>query len=271
VHKDELALNVGTSLTEKGTMLSANLAYPSVVSTLGDMTTTTKGILIGLYAEGKSGRDFMRVKQQIANACKNEAEFRRKFHCPAGVDVNKAIMETKNLPYFTAQGVALGIAYASSLSGDTVASVLIGGMCTVMNGAFEVRAGQMLQFYFDFEAGAFHRDNGVHPAGTRKKGANILFGGNHAQVEEFMKPPKLTAQDELRNQFHKRQLGTENSFGEPGAGPGGAKKNVAYVKPYMLDEDGNDHYGDRVRIFAKAISGGRCHEPIDIMLMTQSL
>ena len=40
------------------------------------------------------------------------------------------------MPFFTAQGYALGTAWASQQTGDTVASVLIGGMQTVMNGAF---------------------------------------------------------------------------------------------------------------------------------------
>jgi len=271
VHKDELVLNVSQPLTEKGTILSSNYAYPSVVSTLGDITTTAKGVLVGLYAEGKTGRDFIATKNRIANHCKNEAEFKRAFNCKSGEDCQKAMTEVKNMPYFTAQGYALGIAYASSLSGDTVASVLIGGMATVMNGAFECRAGQVLHFYFDFEANAFHQNSGMHQAGTRKKGAKLLFGGNSATLDDFMKPPTLSAQDQLRNDFHRRQLGTEDSFGDAGTGPGSAKRNIAYPKPYLLDEDGNEHYGDKIRIFAKCINGGRKFEPIDIMLMTQSL
>ena len=271
VHKDELVLNVSQPLTEKGTILNSNFAYPSVVSTLGDMTTTAKGVLLGLYAEGKTGRDFIRTKQKIVSHCKNEAEFKRAFNYRSGDDSRKAMTEVLNMPYFTAQGYALGIAYASSLSGDTVSSILIGGMATVMNGHFECRAGQMLQFYFDFEANAFHREHGMHPSGTRKKGANLLFNGNNAMIDEYMKPPKLSTQDQLRDQFHKRQLGAEHSYGEPGTGPGSAKRNIAYPKPYLLDENGEDHYADKIRVFAKCVNGGRAHEQIDIMLMTQSL
>ena len=72
----------------------------------------------------------------------------------ADANTNKVICELKNMPYFVAQGYALGLAYASSLSGDTVSSILIGGMVTVMNGAFECRSGQMIQWYFDFETKA---------------------------------------------------------------------------------------------------------------------
>ena len=48
------------------------------------------------------------------------------------------------------------------------------------------------------------------------------------------------------------------------------KGNKFYPKPYRLC-DGKDHYGDKIRIFAKCVNGGRAHEMIDIMLMTQSL
>lgn len=32
-----------------------------------------------------------------------------------------------------------------------------------------------------------------------------------------------------------------------------------------------DHYGDKIRVFAKCVSGGRPFDAVDIMLMTQSL
>jgi hypothetical protein len=32
-----------------------------------------------------------------------------------------------------------------------------------------------------------------------------------------------------------------------------------------------DHYSDKIRVFAKCISGGRPFDTVDIMLMTQSL
>ena len=48
------------------------------------------------------------------------------------------------------------------------------------------------------------------------------------------------------------------------------KTNKFYPKPYRLYQ-GDDVYGDKIRIFAKCVSGGRPHEMIDIMLMTQSL
>jgi hypothetical protein len=47
--------------------------------------------------------------------------------------------------------------------------------------------------------------------------------------------------------------------------------NYARPKPYVLSVDGAEHYGDKIRIFAKCIAGGAPHHKVDIMLMTQSL
>jgi hypothetical protein len=42
-------------------------------------------------------------------------------------------------------------------------------------------------------------------------------------------------------------------------------------KPYVVAHDGTEHYGDKIRIFAKCIMGGPAFQKVDIMLMTQSL
>lgn len=49
--------------------------------------------------------------------------------------------------YF-ATGIATTLGYAHANSGDTMTSVLIGGLCTVMNGDFELFAGDPVQFYW---------------------------------------------------------------------------------------------------------------------------
>jgi hypothetical protein len=56
------------------------------------------------------------------------------------------------------------------------------------------------------------------------------------------------------------QLGTPNG-----------KRNIPYPKPYVVSTTAGEHYGDRIRVFAKCVNGGRAHDMIDIMLMTQSL
>jgi hypothetical protein len=45
----------------------------------------------------------------------------------------------------------------------------------------------------------------------------------------------------------------------------------AMPKPYVVGTDGSEHYGDKIRIFAKCICGGPAFHKVDIMMMTQSL
>ena len=132
VHKDELVLNVGQPLHKDASLLQSNTAYPSVTSTLGDMTKTSKIELVKLYKTAKTGRDFMQAKRNMLDAIKS-TNIRSLCESAKEPDANqnKVICELKNMPYFVAQGYALGLAYASSLSGDTVSSILIGGMVTV--------------------------------------------------------------------------------------------------------------------------------------------
>ena len=47
---------------------------------------------------------------------------------------------------------------------------------------------------------------------------------------------------------------------------------VVRIKSYRMCRGmpQSDHYGDKSRVFAKCISGGRPFDAVDIMLMTQS-
>jgi hypothetical protein len=50
---------------------------------------------------------------------------------------------------FYVVGVTLGTAWAHPSSGDTVASVMIGGLKTVQNGAFHIHTNDLTCIYFD--------------------------------------------------------------------------------------------------------------------------
>jgi len=148
----------------------------------------------------------------------------------------KAQAETQayTLPFFRVQGYALGRAEASMRSGDTVFSVLIGGQMTVNNGDFPMRPGQMVQWYFDFEEVMFEED------GRRRAG-----------------PQKARDVTALGKRMREEISAESTSYALP--------------KPYVLSTSGSDHYGDKIRIFAKCIAGGGARQKVDIMLMTQSL
>jgi len=274
MHKSELALNVSQALNNCSTLVAKNRAYPAVVSTLGDMTMQSKDVLMWLYHESGSGRKFLENKDLIRKEVGSSAKGPLRSKVMRSTDVGgehwqRICRELRDLPYFTAQGYSLGIAYASNLTGDTVATVMIGGMQTVQNGAFDCRAGQMLQWYFDFEADMFYRDNTEDrktrrsiAAGTRKNRGTNDGLDKVIDMGEYRPDPS----DENRLRFYERELGDTKTFPK-----NYQKRCIFYPKPYMLTTDGEDHYADKIRIFAKCINGGRRHEMIDIMLMTQSL
>jgi hypothetical protein len=125
--KDELSM----CTTKKFYGTSGHAAYPLVVTTVGDLDDETKNFLKGIYSCA-TVTDFLhdtstKAKEEYA---KNRA---------SNSKIYKNVVNA--LPEFRCQGVALGQAFASHLSGDTVATVLVGGMATVMNGAFEIFAG----------------------------------------------------------------------------------------------------------------------------------
>lgn len=279
VFKNDLVLNVTGALNEGATIVNSVKAYPSVVSNLGDMTEFTKSIILRMYHHSKTGKDFFDFKDYLKYQLNDPDRIRQSSNGGGNEDWQRVAREVKDLPFFQAQGYALGVAYASNLSGDTVGTVLIGGMQTVMNGAFEMRAGEMVQWYFDFEADMFNtthhedkRSRKTLRAGVRKdlQTTGILKTGitsqNDVQQVQNINPSKMTAQETDRKTFNERGLGDDGAF------PKNYKKhNIAYPKPYKLLSDGTEHYGDKIRVFAKCINGGRKFEMVDIMMMTQSL
>lgn len=269
--KNDLVINVSQPLNDTGTIISTAKAYPAVVSNLGDMTSATKNIICKLYAHGKTGSDFMNFQHQLRGI--STSGIGKIDTIDPGENSDRIMREIKDLPYFRAQGFSLGTAYASNLSGDTVGTVLIGGMCTVQNGAFECRAGEMVQWYFEFEQDMFYMENTEDRqskqtlrAGSRKD-VDVGLNFDNTQVDKVKKstPYKETPQEIDRKQFYERALGDDTAF------PKNYKKhNVAYPKPFKLCKNGNEHYADKIRIFAKCVNGARKHEMIDLMLMTQS-
>ena len=332
-------------------------AYPAVVSTLGDVELCCKKFLAMYYSfnSATAQLDFHMTASQGTDKLKKNFQ-----------DKNGLIL---NLPYFSAQGYALGTAWASDQTGDTVSSVLVGGMQTVMNGAFPCCAGEVLQWYFEFEEDMyypkriqannelFHRESASRkysgediahskfieslsewtldgtPLMASEHGFNLLSllsfsnakvkettiqemqkdphgkplpkhgftlvsdatphhlqrNGDDAPLTEFMQSGIVNSASQFPISYDeitkKPNLESYNKgdtlrkrrreFNERMDGLGAEQKgNKAYPKPYRLyNSDGrlDDHYGDKIRIFAKCVSSARPHEMMDIMLMTQSL
>ena len=215
--KDDLVLNVNESLNVG---FAPTDAYPSVISNFTSLDNVAKRCIKEWYANN-TPVGFFGHQEQI-----------KKRNLPySNADDAKQL---NTLPFFRAQGYALGRAEASMRSGDTVFSVLIGGQMTVTNGHFPMRPGQMVQWYFNFEETCFEDD------------------GRRRLQEEEARPQNPTGK-----RSHEETSAESLCYALP--------------KPYVLGKNGSEHYGDKIRIFAKCIAGGAAHHKVDIMLMTQSL
>ena len=124
-----------------------------------------------------------------------------------------------------------------------MSSVMIGGLRTIMNGDFEVFAGDRIQWYWTFERKCFRHD------GSRK---SIVAGAPGAQVVQdegdpehdytgVADPPRP---DEPRRIHNDYQYGVTN-----GGAPADKARHVARIKPYIPD-DAQPRLYDYLRVFA---------------------
>lgn len=256
-HKDDLVLNVTQKI---GRALSNKVdVYPSVVSTFADIDLNAQCAMMYLYDSARP-LDFLQkvaaiAGTDIARRGNLEADIAAwagpKFFNPR-FDVSVPIVKTKfdsfiaRMPYLQAQGYAQTVGYASAVSGDTVLSVLIGGIVTVRNGHFPMRCGQAVQWYFNFEKDLFSSQHGAAGVAEWDIGSRI-------DVPVAGEPLPLT---DRRGKMEGHPLRTL----------------FALPKPYVIASlTGDEHYGDKIRIFARCIGGGGAHEMVDLQLMTQSL
>ena len=170
--------------------------------------------------------------------------------------------------YFTA-GYANTIGYAHPNTGDTMTSVMIGGLRTVMNGDFEIFAGDLVQFYWCFEKDDFT------PDGRRKPyfdiwDKDIPQNVDPSITENHSRGPKRDSHGretwEMRPDAQLRQAHYNLSYGQRPD----RMKVVAKIKPYMPDEE-NPRLNDWYRVFGTAIASARPNEMCDIKISRQSM
>lgn len=282
MHKDEIVLN-----TSKNNVDTAIKAYPMVITTVGDMKDRVQTFLKSLY--GKSSASDFHTLHELKTSTSvvlTEVEAQKTAagydmtaglaagapnQPPSDADWTPIKQQIASLPDFRCQGIALGQAWASYLSGDTVASVLVGGMVTVQNGHFTMHTGDLVQWYFDFEEDKFDHTNRnthgcrlpPHPGGgtvdrNRKREAYMderLYGSKPTLGKGSCKNSNSVVRIKS---YHMHRV---NATVAP-AGGGAVVNRECFMQ---------DHWGDKIRVFAKCISGGRPFDMVDIMLMTQSL
>lgn len=165
-------------------------------------------------------------------------------------------------------GYANTLGYAHANTGDTMTSVMIGGLRTVMNGDFELFTGDLVQFYWCFEKDDFL------PDGRRKPYLDIWDSGTPQNVDPatttgFRGAKRDSSGREswgVRADAQIRQAHFDLSYGQRP----NKTKLVAKIKPYIPDEE-NPRLMDWYRVFGVAIACARPNEMCDIKIARQSM
>ena len=265
VHKDELVLGIGKAWHKDEKRLQNN-AYPRVLSNLGRLGDVSGGQM----------RDGVKmIKWMYHNARSIEERntmlesFRRgapvDWPAPGGVAAGEEFFKTnpteatkmaflQDIPLvhdFVVMGYANTLGWAHAHHGDTMTSVLIGGLRTVMNGDFEVFTGDLIQWYWPFEFDCFN---------SRGKRKPIQAGNADPGAQDMGTAYKLSKDAQARKKFSDREYGQAND----------RTKCVALIKPYKRD-DVDPRLYDWYRVFAIAISSARPREAVDIRICRQAL
>lgn len=277
--------------TTKVVKRTSNSAYPKVVSNLGSLSDKGETMValnmirfMNHYARNVSERtkiikffnDNKYVPPAIFAPADDGASARTEL---TGTDAcfsnNAGEIGTKTYLRYMNDHFAVGFAntlgYAHANSGDTMTSVMIGGLRTVMNGDFEIFAGDLVQFYWSFERDDFEQD------GRRKAYTNIWDGDIPCNVN-----PSITKKGSGR----KRDM-NGNEVGPTWQTPADAQvrqahydlsygqrrdrqKIVAKIKPYFRDDE-HPRLMDWYRVFGIAIASARPNEMCDIKISRQSM
>ena len=263
VHKDELVLGVGKEWSKSPAILGNN-AYPRVVSNLGEIGDEEQKLIKFVYHNVTS----LRMRQAFMQVFNHDpaAPLRFTHNNPYLLVNDHGIplidsMALSNIFDCVCVGYANTVGFAHRETGDTLTSVMIGGLRTVRNGDFPVMCGDIIQWYWPFERDCFTRD------GERKDRNYITPGGivTNTDPAENDGVWDISAPDKRRKVFFERQYG---NILKKGNSPGHSKL-VPFIKPYIVDED-NERVYDKRRCFARAIGSARPHEDVDIKICRQS-
>ena len=283
VHKDELVLGIGKCWAKDSSHKKfQNNAYPRVVSNLGQLVDPdgtapceVEKLLKLMYHNATSipVRDLILKKFQdaLVTSFPVQPGARGYLNIPPGLAQEMPFTtDVQNIHDFVTIGYSNTLGWAHAHNGDTMTSVMIGGLRTVLNGDFEVFCGDMIQWYWPFERDCFTRDGRrkqIEYAGGRAAAAlqaqannEPLHGDlqvNPSSIGEFVMVEKDT---QLRKDFYDRQYGQKR----------GVEKVVPLIKPFKRDDDEPRIY-DWYRVFAVALCSARPRERVDIRIARQAL
>jgi hypothetical protein len=246
VHKDEMTVGVARPWAKDSTRILPPSAYPRIVSNLGDITLKSEyepalKMIKYIYhfttslQKRKQIIDQMRATPHtpmpIANLPPGQHHY---LSNDQGVPLNLPVHLPKMFDFYPV-GFSNTMGYAHPNSGDTMSSIMIGGLRTVVNGDFEVFAGDMIQWYWTFELNCFDRD------GVRKSicnaAHNVCEGGN-PEVDYSNLANNQTTEDQIPQRDMQRKQYGDQMYGlhKDHKGPSDKNRHVARIKPYIRDD-----------------------------------
>ena len=133
-----------------------------------------------------------------------------------------------------------------------------------MNWAFEIDAGDMIQWYWDVETNCFDISGRRHDIIDDKRSQGVTaFLSGHSQA--------MARDSAKRKAFYERGNGVFANSPTDGNVTYNGKQNVAFPKSFKQARDGKRRIGDAMRIFARAVSGARPFEMVDVLIGRQSM
>lgn len=272
VHKDEMAVGVARPWKKERARHLPISAYPRIISNLGDITTQPKHelplkMIKYLYHFATSIQKRKLIIDQMnsdrVNTVTVHPNVRTPYFRAQDGTIEDLSKHLKKMYDFYPVGVANTLGYAHPNSGDTMSSVMIGGLRTIMNGDFEVYAGDMIQWYWTFERDCFRED------GSRKSIADengVVYDGGNPENDVGPDPAPGAQPYDARRLYNDLQYGAVNNS----KSPADKCKHVARIKPYIRD-DAQPRLYDWCRVFAVAISSAKRDEMVDIKIGRQSM
>jgi hypothetical protein len=278
--KDELALEVSQSMDVGADHLARWChPYPMVLSSFSGLGEEANLVYSCLM---HTGTPFGTHLKEIFDVIKTDGFNKNNGTGAAMMDAN-ALYQIKTLPYFRTMGYSVGTAYAHEGSGDTIASVMIGGISTVLNGEFPLHTGDLVMWYLTAAEKSMFTHDGKRSVATNGGGGAPLLNPmqlvngevppfNYQQVRDFVRATNEAATitrnvrkpsilENSKNRYQQNLIGVDTQDTS-------AKNEIALIKPFFHR---NSSDGDYERVFAKCVSPAGPFEMVDIMISRQSL
>jgi hypothetical protein len=280
IHRDEMVVGIGRPWKKSRVRTLPPSAYPRVVSNMGNLAKDEEKYKIPRMMMKylfHFSTDIIDRNNIINEMDKNKITLGDKvkpkdayFTDPLGNHMTLASFLHKMNDFYSA-GISNTLGFAHPNSGDTMSSVMIGGLRTVMNGKWTVETGDKIQWYWTFEEDCF-RGDGLRKSFKKYSKAGLLLKDNTGtnpnldMLDEGEEDTKVVTDASGRRDFNDRQFGVKSGS----LTPTDKASNVARVKTYIKDPRRPRLY-DEMRVFARAIGGARPNEMVDIQICRQSM